>query len=142
MRRAKFAQFIEAQDAVYPQVVEELKASRKQTHWMWFIFPQLAGLGTSAMARKFAIFSLEEARAYLLEPVLGRRLRDCTSILLASSQNSITQILGPPDDLKFHSCVTLFAVAAPDEKLFNSALERFFAGKLDSATLDLLQPRS
>jgi len=139
MTKAKFEEFLEAQDTVYLEVIDELAASQKKTHWMWFVFPQLAGLGTSTMARKFAISSLEEAQAYLLNPVLGPRLHECTRLLLASSNESITQILGHPDDRKFHSCMSLFAIAAPDENVFTAALEKYFGGKLDPATLDLLQ---
>ena len=122
------SRFRAAQDAVWPAVAGELRDGRKQTHWMWFVFPQVAGLGHSAMARRYAIQDAAEARAYLADPVLGQRLRDGVTLLLAHAGRDIRMILGTPDDLKLRSCLTLFeAVAAneADRALFASALATF-----------------
>ena len=137
------AKFLEAQNVVYPQVLHELRVGRKRTHWMWFIFPQIAGLGRTAVSRHFAIENIEEAEAYLAHPILGGRLRECTQAVLlhapgAPSSRSLQQIFGPPDDLKFHSSMTLFHRADPDEPLFDRALRAFFRNREDPATLDLL----
>jgi uncharacterized protein (DUF1810 family) len=105
---------------------------------MWYVLPQLAGLGFSAMAQTYAISSLAEAKAYLVHPVLGRRLRDCVAAVLATHGRSVHEIFGSPDDLKFRSSLTLFSRAAPDEPLFGEALDRFFGGQPDSATLQIL----
>jgi uncharacterized protein (DUF1810 family) len=126
--------FVSAQEGVIDSVREELRAGRKRSHWMWFVFPQLEGLGTSAMARHYGIASLEEARAYLAHPVLGPRLRECCALMLAVPQRSAHEILGSPDDLKFRSCLTLFTLAAPDEPLFRDCLDRFYGGQLDPRT--------
>ena len=126
------------QDGVYEQVLRELTAGRKQTHWMWFIFPQLAGLGSSPMAQRFAIASLEEARDYFAHEVLGPRLRECTRLMLEHADRDIDTILGYPDDLKFRSSMTLFAAAAPNEPLFAEALQEFCGGDRDPLTLELL----
>jgi uncharacterized protein (DUF1810 family) len=130
--------FVTAQDPVYPQVQSELRAGVKRSHWMWFVFPQIAGLGHSAMAQRYAISSREEAAAYLKHPLLGPRLRQCTQLVIDIDDRSIRQILGTPDDLKFHSCMTLFAQAAPDNAIFLSALRRYFAGQPDPATIERL----
>ena len=130
--------FVDAQAAVYERVGAELKNGRKQSHWMWFIFPQIAGLGHSAMAQRYAISSLGEAKAYLANPVLGPRLRECTRLVLQVAGKSALQILGSPDDMKFRSCMTLFARAAPEEALFRTALEKYFDGAEDSQTLTRL----
>ena len=130
--------FVDAQAAVYERVRAELKNGRKQSHWMWFIFPQIAGLGHSAMAQRYAISSLDNAKAYLANPVLGPRLRECTSLVLQVVGKSALQILGSPDDMKFRSCMTLFARAAPEEALFRTALEKYFDGVEDSQTLTRL----
>ena len=130
--------FVDAQAAVYERVRAELKNGRKQSHWMWFIFPQIAGLGHSAMAQRYAISSLDDAKAYLANPVLGPRLRECTSLVLQVVGKSALQILGSPDDMKFRSCMTLFARAAPEEALFRTALEKYFDGVEDSQTLTRL----
>lgn len=137
------AKFLEAQNAVYPQALGELRAGRKRTHWMWFIFPQIAGLGRTATSRHFAIEDLAEAEAYFAHPILGGRLRECTQAVLlhapgAAATRSLRDIFGTPDDLKFHSSMTLFHRADPDEPLFNRALRQFFRGREDQATLDLL----
>ena len=130
--------FVQAQTNVYRGVVGELLAGRKRSHWMWFIFPQLAGLGFSAMSQRYAIASRAEAEAYLAHPVLGPRLVECTRLVLAVKQRSINAILGAPDDVKFRSSMTLFAVVAGAGSPFASALDRYFQGARDDATLDLL----
>jgi uncharacterized protein (DUF1810 family) len=132
------ARFVEAQESVYPRVLNELQAGRKRSHWMWFIFPQIAGLGASPMARKFAISGRKEAEAYLAHSLLGPRLRECTKLLLATPDRSIESILGYPDDLKFRSSMTLFAKAADDSADFISALDKFYGGAFDAATLERL----
>ena len=130
--------FVGAQSPVYERVLAELRRGRKQIHWMWFIFPQLAGLGHSAMAQRFAIDSTEEARAYLAHGLLGPRLRECTALVNAVEGRSISEILGSPDDLKFCSSMTLFA-AVSGETEFSSAIAKYYAGTRDRRTLDLLQ---
>ncbi|HEY2069643.1 MAG TPA: DUF1810 domain-containing protein [Rhizomicrobium sp.] len=130
--------FIAAQDPVYGRVVQELRHGSKQSHWMWFIFPQIAGLGRSATAERYAITGLDEARAYIAHPLLGGRLRECITLVLAVTGRTAAQIFGDPDDLKFHSCLTLFAHAAPGEALFREALETYYAGEEDSGTLGKL----
>jgi len=130
--------FVQAQAPVYRQVLAELGAGRKTSHWMWFVFPQLAGLGTSPMARRYAIASLAEARAYLAHAVLGPRLRECSALVLGSPERDIHRIFGSPDDLKFRSCMTLFQRAAPGDPVFGACLDSFFAGAPDARTLDLL----
>ena len=126
--------FVDAQEGVIDEVRAELRAGRKRSHWMWFVFPQLQGLGTSAMAQHYGIASLDEAHAYLAHPVLGERLRECCALMLAVPARSAHEILGSPDDLKFRSCLTLFALAAPQEPLFRDGLERFFGGQPDPRT--------
>lgn len=135
------ALFLDAQNQVYPQALGELRAGRKQTHWMWFIFPQVAGLGHSAMAQRFALPDLVAARAYLAHPVLGARLRECTEAVLlhapgSAAPRALDQLLGYPDNLKFHSSMTLFSRAAPQEPLFSRALALFFDGEPDAGTLE------
>lgn len=139
---SRLAEFAAAQDEVYDDVLRELAAGRKESHWIWFIFPQLAGLGRSAMSERFGIASLDEARSYLKHPVLGPRLRECTRLLLTGTDRDIRAILGSPDDLKFRSSMTLFARADQAEPLFKAALERFFGGEQDALTLELLKRRS
>ena len=130
--------FIDAQDALYEAALAELTVGAKRSHWMWFVFPQLEGLGVSAMAQRYAIRSLTEARAYLAHPVLGPRLRDCTDAVLAVRGRSARQIFGPPDDMKFRSSMTLFALATPEELRFQEALDRYFEGRPDARTLEIL----
>jgi uncharacterized protein (DUF1810 family) len=130
--------FVAAQQSIYPQVVDELSAGRKRSHWMWFIFPQLAGLGFSAMAQRYAVSGLAEARAYLAHRVLGARLRECSALVLAVQGATVHGIFGSPDNMKFHSSMTLFAQAAPEEALFRDCLDKYFGGVPDQATLDLL----
>lgn len=134
--------FVDAQDGAYEQARAELQDGRKTSHWMWFVFPQLRGLGHSPMAIRFGIASLAEARAYLAHPVLGPRLRECTRLALRIEGRSIHAILGSPDDLKFRSCMSLFQCAAPGEPLFTQALHKYFAGAPDPRTLALLHPPS
>lgn len=130
--------FVEAQAPVYRRVVTELKAGRKSTHWMWFIFPQIAGLGHSAMAQQFAIASADEAAAYLAHPVLGPRLRECSELVLAIDDQPVEAIFDAPDDRKFHSSMTLFSEVAPDEAVFQDCINKYFDGVPDQATLDRL----
>lgn len=129
--------FVTAQDPVFRAVEAELARGRKQTHWMWFVFPQIAGLGFSAMSQRYAIGSRAEAKAYLAHPVLGARLIECTGLVLAVQGRSINAILGAPDDAKFRSSMTLFG-AVSDEPIFGAALARYFAGERDAATLEIL----
>lgn len=126
--------FIIAQQPVIENVLAELQAGRKQSHWMWFIFPQVKGLGHSDMARKFAISSLEEAAAYLQHPILGKRLRECSRLVAAIEGRTIEQIFGYPDDMKFQSSMTLFSEATEDNEIFLQCLRKYFAGKIDSHT--------
>jgi uncharacterized protein (DUF1810 family) len=130
--------FVTAQDPVYDRVRSELQAGAKRSHWMWFIFPQIAGLGHSAMAQKYAIASRDEAVAYLRHPVLGPRLKECTELVLAVQDRSIHYILGSPDDVKFCSSMTLFAAVAGDNAVFRDAIARYYAGQVDRKTLDIL----
>jgi uncharacterized protein (DUF1810 family) len=130
--------FVQAQGPVLAQVRLELGDGRKRTHWMWFIFPQLSGLGHSPTARHYAIRSLAEAQAYLEHPILGSRLVECTELVNRVEGRSIHQILGSPDDLKFHSSMTLFAAAQPSASVFRDALDKYFDGALDSATTGML----
>ena len=134
--------FVEAQSPVLRQVVDELTCGRKRTHWMWFIFPQLAGLGYSAMAQRYAIRDLDQAERYLDDPVLGQRLRHDVRLILGHRDKSALEILGSPDDLKFRSCLTLFHAAASDQSdrsLFAHALDQFCDGEPDARTLELLE---
>ena len=127
--------FVTAQDPVYENVCEELRSGQKRGHWMWFIFPQLRGLGSSPLAQKFGISSREELEAYLSHPVLGSRLRECTRLVNAVEGRSIEQIFAYPDDLKFRSSMTLFRMASGDNRIFNYALEKYFEGEADPLTL-------
>jgi uncharacterized protein (DUF1810 family) len=131
--------FVAAQTPVFPAVLSELKAGHKQSHWMWFVFPQLRGLGHSSMAMFYGIASMSEARAYLAHALLGPRLELCTQTVLGHPEKSLHQIFGSPDDLKFQSSMTLFALAAADPKsLFYQALDQYCGGVLDPQTLKLL----
>lgn len=134
-----FAHFVEAQEPVYDDVVRELSAGRKQSHWMWFIFPQLLGLAPSAMSQRYALDSTDAAKRYLQHPVLGPRLRECTRLVLDVPDRSAEEIFGYPDYLKFRSSMTLFALAAPSEELFQRALEKYYDGQRDPQTLELLK---
>ena len=130
--------FVAAQNPVYDQVRAELAAGAKTSHWMWFVFPQLKALGRSAIAQHFGIASRAEAQAYWRHPVLGARLKECGEIVLAVESRSAQQIFRSPDDLKFRSCMTLFAQVAPDEPVFERALARYFGAEPDPRTLELL----
>ncbi|WP_110947113.1 DUF1810 domain-containing protein [Pseudomonas bohemica] len=130
--------FLDAQEPVFEKALLELRNGRKRSHWMWFIFPQLKGLGHSEMAQRFGISGREEALAYLHHPCLGARLESCSRALLQWRHRSATQIMGSPDDLKLRSSMTLFASVAPENPLFQEVIEAFFGGKPDSATVSRL----
>ena len=123
---------------IFAQALAELHAGRKTSHWMWFIFPQVAGLGRSAVARNYAVSGLAEARAYLAHPVLGPRLRQCCEAVLAIEDASAEEVFGSVDAMKLRSSMTLFARAAPEDELFTEVLEKFFDGRADAATDELL----
>lgn len=135
----RLQRFIDAQEGVHARALDELRAGRKTTHWMWFVFPQVAGLGSSAMAQRYAIGSLEEARAYLAHPVLGPRLVECTEAVLSHSDRTAHDILGSPDDVKLRSSMTLFALVAGPESVFQRVLDAFFDGETDTRTVDLVE---
>lgn len=130
--------FVQAQGPIYEQALAELRAGRKRSHWMWYIFPQLAGLGNSPMSREYAIRSLAEAEAYLQHPVLGTRLVECADTVLAVKGRSAREIFGTPDDKKLRSCATLFALVSSPGSVFHRLLDRYFGGGLDAGTLALL----
>ena len=132
------SRFVEAQRDTYQQALSELRAGRKQTHWMWFIFPQLAGLGQSSTSRYYGLKNIEEARAYLEDPVLGGRLKECTEAVLEVSGRSAMEIFGGIDSLKFRSSLTLFCRVAGAESLYQKALDRYFEGEMDARTIELL----
>jgi uncharacterized protein (DUF1810 family) len=139
MPQDEFEHFRRAQAPVYPAVIAELTAGQKQSHWMWFFFPQLAGLGRSETARRFALESLDQARRYAADPELGGRLRECTALVNRIHGRSASEIFDDPDDLKFHSSMTLFALAAPEESGFKTALKKYFDGHLDPRTVEMLE---
>jgi uncharacterized protein (DUF1810 family) len=124
---------------MYAQVCAELSAGQKSSHWMWFIFPQMRGLGRSRTAESFGMLSLEEANAYSAHPVLGTRIRECCRRLLAITSNDASAVFGFPDDLKLRSSMTLFSRAVPEEAVFQQVLEKFFNGTEDAATLNLIR---
>jgi uncharacterized protein (DUF1810 family) len=130
--------FIDAQNGIYEQALAELRAGRKRSHWMWFIFPQIAGLGTSSMAEKYAIRSAEEASAYLADPILGSRLLRCVEAVLSVNGRSAHDIMGSPDDLKLRSSMTLFAAVSDHGSPFHKAIDRFYDGKFDERTISIL----
>ena len=134
--------FVKAQQHLYGMALSELTAGRKQSHWMWFIFPQIHGLGRSETARFYAIAGRAEAEAYVVHPVLGPRLKDCTEAMLSHSNLTAHAILGSPDDLKFRSSMTLFAAVSDDGSLFETAIKVFHAGEYDQATLRMLKTAS
>src|SRR5476651_2648585 len=134
----KLQHFVDAQASVYAAVLAELEAGKKRSHWMWFIFPQLQGLDRSDMARRYALDGLADARSYLAHPVLGARLFECSTLVRAIPERAIGAIFGTPDDLKFHSCMTLFAQARPGQSIFGDCLQKYFDGRRDAATLALL----
>jgi len=131
--------FIQAQSHLYSDVVSELKQGHKISHWMWFIFPQVEGLGRTSTAEKYAIKSIEEAKAYIAHPILGNRLRECTELVLEIDGCSANQIFGYPDDLKFNSSITLFKQVAEDNKIFKDATVKYFDGQEDILTINLLK---
>ncbi|NLI76527.1 MAG: DUF1810 domain-containing protein [Candidatus Riflebacteria bacterium] len=130
--------FLDGQEGVYPRALAEIRAGEKRSHWMWFIFPQLVGLGHSATARFYGIRDLAEARAFLVHPVLGARLRECAEALLTVTGRDASDIFGYPDDVKLRSSMTLFAAAAGPDSVFHRVLDRFFPSGPDPRTLDLL----
>ena len=131
--------FVRAQDSVMAEVRRELGEGRKRSHWMWFVFPQLRALGRSATAQRYGIGSLDDARAYLAHPVLGPRLVECTGLVNRVEGRSVHEIFGGPDDLKFHSSMTLFASADPEAPVFREALGKHFGGELDAPTVEKLR---
>jgi uncharacterized protein (DUF1810 family) len=132
------ARFVDAQKSVYEQVLAELREGKKESHWMWFVFPQASGLGSSMNAKRFAVSDLEGARLYLRDPLLGRRLRQCTRLVLTHREKALTEIFGPIDSLKFVSSMTLFDLAASRPNIFFDALQAFNGGNSDEMTLRLL----
>jgi uncharacterized protein (DUF1810 family) len=134
----RLQRFVDAQNPVYEQVCAELRSGQKTSHWMWFIFPQICGLGSSETAQYFAISSREEAKAYLEHPVLGPRLRECIRLVTHVEGKPVDQVFGYPDNLKFHSSMTLFAQATSDNEDFLAALNKYFAGEFDKGTVDRL----
>jgi uncharacterized protein (DUF1810 family) len=136
--RFNLERFVEAQEHVYDEVRRELRAGRKASHWMWFVFPQIAGLGHSPTSVRFAIASLDEAKAYLAHPLLGARLVECARLALEAEGRSAREIFGAIDEVKFRSSMTLFARAAPGEDVFRRCLDKYFAGAPDDATLERL----
>jgi uncharacterized protein (DUF1810 family) len=141
---ADLIHFVNAQAQVYRQVIEELTDGCKRTHWMWFIFPQLSGLGHSTMAQRYAMRNIDQAKRYLADPILGNRLRHVVHLMVGHKGKSALEILGSPDDFKFRSCLTLFGEAAyekSDQSLFAEALKQFFNGEPDPRTLELLGPK-
>ena len=138
MKDDDLGRFVAAQDPVYEQVRAELASGKKLSHWMWFIFPQLRGLGSSAMAMRYALVSRAEASAYWRHPLLGPRLRECSELVLAIRGKSALEIFGQPDDMKLRSCMTLFANSVEGEPLFQQVLARYYAGRQDEKTLALL----
>jgi uncharacterized protein (DUF1810 family) len=133
------ARFTRAQDGVFAGVLAELRAGAKRSHWMWFVFPQVAGLGSSSASRTYAIRTLAEARAYLAHPVLGPRLRQCAEIVLAAEGRTAHEIFGSPDDLKLCSSMTLFAAVAGADSVFARVLAKYYGGRQDARTIELLR---
>ena len=134
--------FVDAQSQTYDQALAELRAGEKRTHWMWFVFPQIAGLGRSGMAQRFAIRDLAEAKAYLSHPLLGRRLVEAARALTALDTENPADVLGSVDAMKLHSSMTLFAQAEPDEPVFREVLDHYFGGALDEGTTSRLRDQS
>lgn len=130
--------FLAAQEPVWERVLAELKAGKKRSHWMWFVFPQYKGLGQSDMAVRYAVQSRAEALSYLAHPVLGSRIKECCALLMALEASSAHAVFGSPDDLKLRSCMTLFAEVAGAGSVFTSVLQKYFGGEKDSRTLELL----
>lgn len=137
-READLSRFVEAHDRSYSRALEEIREGRKQSHWMWYIFPQIAGLGLSSTSRFYAIADLEEARAYMQHPMLGAHMIEICSVLLGLSANDAEDVMGYPDDLKLRSSMTLFSKAVPSVKIFQQVLDKYFDGKMDQKTLEIL----
>lgn len=133
------ARFREEQDVVYASVIKELKAGKKRTHWMWFIFPEVEGLGQSSISRHYAIKSRQEANGYLSDPVLGKRLLECATALLEIEGKSAYDIFGYPDDLKLHSSMTLFFMIAPEQPVFGQVLQKYFSNNKDARTIEIFK---
>lgn len=142
MNKTLFNDFIQAQNTVYPSVIKELTEGRKRSHWMWFIFPQMKGLGHSRMARRFAIESLEQAKEYLQHDILGARLIECAELLLLHPDKSALDVFGSPDNLKLQSSLTLFAFAAGKKRVFEELLHQFYQGDYDMNTIEMLKQLS
>jgi uncharacterized protein (DUF1810 family) len=140
--RFDLKRFVRAQESDYKRALEEIAAGRKRSHWMWYIFPQFAGLGLSSTSRHYAIGSLDEARAYLADPILGPRLIECAGATLSVKGRSALDIFGSPDDMKLRSSVTLFSLVSPENSVFHRVLEKYFDGMGDQRTLDLVGERS
>ncbi|WP_193615070.1 DUF1810 family protein [Nocardioides lijunqiniae] len=135
----RLERFVEAQsNGVHAQALDELRAGRKRSHWMWFVFPQVDGLGLSSMSQHYAVGSLDEARAYLDHPLLGQRLVECAAALLSHTDRTAREVMGSPDDAKLRSSMTLFALAADSQPLFQQVLDAFFAGERDPRTVEIL----
>jgi uncharacterized protein (DUF1810 family) len=134
--------FLNAQEDIYPDVIRELNQGRKESHWMWYIFPQIKGLGNSHISQKYALGSLEEATAYVQHPILGYRLHECTEIIVSTEGYSVEKIFGYPDHLKFHSSMTLFSQVENHNPIFDSALSKYFDNQKDHLTLDVLSNTS
>ena len=141
MKIDPFQRFLDAQNPIYVEVLAELSAGKKRSHWMWFIFPQHVALGTSDRAKRYGLYGVEQARDYLEHPVLGQRLLECCGLMKQKSNRSAAAILGEVDALKFRSCLTLFHSAAPSEPIFSELLELFYGGQPDLLTLDLIQAK-
>jgi uncharacterized protein (DUF1810 family) len=141
MKIDPFQRFLDAQNPIYVEVLTELSAGKKRSHWMWFIFPQHVALGTSDRAKRYGLYGVEQARDYLEHPVLGQRLLECCGLMKQKSNRSAAAILGEVDALKFRSCLTLFHSAAPSEPIFSELLELFYGGQPDLLTLDLIQAK-
>lgn len=139
--RFDLQRFVDAQADVYDIALAELRAGRKQSHWMWFVFPQIQGLGHSYMSTKYAISGLEEARAYIAHEILGKRLIECTHAVLDSRPTNARAVFGPIDSMKFRSCMTLFELAAPDVEVFSRALDALYDGRRDERTLEIVGAR-
>ena len=131
--------FIKEQQRTYSTAYVELSQGRKQSHWMWWIFPQIVGLGMTATSHKYSIKSMDEAKAFLSHPYLGKNIREISNVLLGLDANDANRVMGYPDDLKLRSSMTLFAEAAPDEKVFQKVLDKFYGGKKDERTLTILK---
>lgn len=136
--RFQLQRFVDAQESTYAQALNEIRAGLKQSHWMWFIFPQFSGLGSSSMAQRYAIKSADEARAYLAHPILGARLTECVEAVLAAEARTAVEVFGHPDDLKLRSSATLFAAVSPAGSLFERLLAKWFGSEPDKATLRLM----